>query len=151
MPRIPSVPLISASPSFARSVTGSRPAAASASVADRTAPSASRSSPSPMRASAASANGARSPLAPSEPCSWTTGVSPALSMAIRPSATSGRAPEQPMARLRARSSTMARTTSRSTSGPMPEACERISASCSSAVRSGGIEVVASEPKPVVTP
>ena len=61
-PRIPSVPLISASPSFARSVTGLRPAAASASGADRTAPLASRSSPSPMRASAASASGARSPL-----------------------------------------------------------------------------------------
>ena len=56
-----------------------------------------------------------------------------------------------MARLRARSSTMARTTSRSTSGPMPAAWERMSASCSSAVRSTGMLVVASEPKPVVTP
>ena len=67
------------------------------------------------------------------------------------STTSGRTPEQPMASVRARSSIMARTTSRSTAGPMPAACERTSASWSSAVRSAGMLVVASEPKPVDTP
>ena len=56
-----------------------------------------------------------------------------------------------MARLRARSSTIARTTSASTGAPIPAAWERTSATWSSAVRSGGIDVVASEPNPVVTP
>ena len=56
-----------------------------------------------------------------------------------------------MASERARSSIIARTTSRSTGAPMPAACERISECWSSARRSGGIGVVASEPKPVDTP
>ena len=56
-----------------------------------------------------------------------------------------------MARLRARSSTIARTTSRSTSGPIPAACERMSAVCSSAERSAGMTVLASAPNPVETP
>ena len=60
-------------------------------------------------------------------------------------------PERAIDRLRARSSSIARTTSRSTGSPMPAACERISASCISAVRSGGMTVLASDPKPVVTP
>ncbi len=53
--------------------------------------------------------------------------------------------------LRARSSIIARTTSRSTGGPMPVACDRTSARCSSPRRPSGIQVLASEPKPVVTP
>ena len=56
-----------------------------------------------------------------------------------------------MARLRARSSTIARTTSRSTSGPIPAAWDRTSAVCSSAERSAGITVLASAPNPVETP
>src|SRR5215218_14118 len=56
-----------------------------------------------------------------------------------------------MARLRARSSIIARTTSGSTGGPMPAACERISARWSSARRGAGIGVVASDPKPVEMP
>ena len=78
MPRMPSVPLVSASPSFSASSSGLRARAARAprrragAVADRT-------SPSPSSASAAWASGARSPLAPSEPCSGTTGTMPALS------------------------------------------------------------------------
>ena len=68
------------------------------------------------------------------------------------SATTGRAPEQPIASVRARSSIIARTTSRSTGGPIPAACERISARCSSARALGGdVRSFASEPKPVETP
>ncbi len=77
IPSIPSVPLISASPSLARSCTGDRPAAASASAAGISAPDASRTSPSPISASAQCASGARSPEQPSEPYSRTTGVIPA--------------------------------------------------------------------------
>jgi hypothetical protein len=35
--------------------------------------------------------------------------------------------------------------------PIPAACERTSATWSSAVRSAGMAVLASDPKPVVTP
>ena len=61
------------------------------------------------------------------------------------------APDRPIARLRARNSSIARTTSRSTGSPIPAAWERMRATCSSLVRSGGITVSASEPNPVVTP
>ena len=151
MPRMPSVPLMSARPSLARSVTGSRPSAASASRVGPSRPSRSHTSPSPIRARAQWASGARSPLAPSEPCSRTTGVMPAPSRASCRSTSSGRAPERAIARLRARSSSMARTTSCSTRSPMPAAWDRTSATCSSAVRSGAITVSARAPKPVVTP
>ena len=77
MPSMPSVPLMSARPSFSASVIGAIPASASASAADRSRPSASRTGPSPMTASAQCASGARSPEQPSDPCSWTIGVIPA--------------------------------------------------------------------------
>ena len=56
-----------------------------------------------------------------------------------------------MARDLTRSSIIARTTSRGMGAPMPAACERISACCSSARRSGAMNVLASAPKPVDTP
>ena len=143
---MPSVPLISASPSLACSVSGSIPASRSASAAGRP-----PSSPSPISASAQCASGARSPLAPSEPCSGTAGVRPALSSATIVSATSGRAPEQPIESVRARSSIIARTTSVSTGGPIPAAWERTSARWSSSRRSASIATLASEPNPVETP
>ena len=87
MPSIPSVPLISARPSLAISVTGSMPASASACAAGTGVPPGSATSPSPISTSAQCASGARSPLAPSEPCSGTTGVIPALSSASIVSAT----------------------------------------------------------------
>jgi hypothetical protein len=67
------------------------------------------------------------------------------------SATTGRTPEHPIASVRARSNIIARTTSRSTGGPIPAACERTSARWSSARRSAGIRTVASDPNPVETP
>ncbi len=151
MPRMPSVPLISARPSLARSATGASPARSNASAVGSTAPSGPHTSPSPTRASAQWLSGARSPLAPSEPCSRTTGVMSFASSASWRSTISGRTPEYASARLRARSNSRARTTSGSTASPMPVACERTSASCSSAVRSAGMAVAAREPKPVVTP
>ncbi len=81
MPSIPSVPLISASPSFSASSTGAIPASARASAAGRRTPEASSTSPSPRSASATWASGARSPEQPSEPYSRTTGVIPASSIA----------------------------------------------------------------------
>ena len=78
---MPSVPLISARPSFSCSSTGAMPAARSASAASTSVPPASRTGPSPVSASAQWASGARSPEQPSDPYSWTTGVIPAVSIA----------------------------------------------------------------------
>ena len=126
-------------------------ASASAPVLLASTSPATSTSPSPMSASAQWASGARSPLAPSEPYSGTTGVMPAFRSAAIVSATIGRVPDHPIASVRARSTIIARTTSRSIGGPIPAAWERTSAFCSSARRSGGIRTRASEPKPVETP
>ena len=77
---MPSVPLISASPSLASSSTGDRPASLSATAAGRRTPWRSVTSPSPISASAQCDSGARSPEQPSEPYSCTTGVMPCVSM-----------------------------------------------------------------------
>ncbi len=150
MPRMPSVPLMRASPSFSTRSTGVRSAAAKASDAGRRRPS-TTTSPSPRRAIAAWARGARSPLAPRLPYSGTTGVMPAFNRSTKALANRGRAPLRPMVSVRARSSTMARTTSSSTGGPMPAACERTSASCKAVRRSAGMATVASAPNPVEMP
>ncbi len=69
---MPCVPLTSARPSFASSAIGASPATASAAPAGSL-PSSERSSPCPISGSARFASGARSPDAPSEPCSGTDG------------------------------------------------------------------------------
>ena len=148
---MPSVPLMSPSPSFSRSVTGSMPAAASAAAAPVRSPARVRTGPSPMTASAQCASGARSPEQPSEPYSCTTGAMPALSSAAYVCATTGRTPVRPVASVDSRSSMSARTTSGSTSGPDPAAWLRISERWRSVRRSGGIWRVASAPKPVEMP
>ena len=58
---------------------------------------------------------------------------------------------RPVASVDSRSSIIARTTSRSTSGPDPAACERTRLRCSSTRRSGGMCRVASAPNPVEMP
>ena len=151
MPSMPSVPLISARPSLAASWTGSRPAAASASAAGIRVPDASRTSPSPISASAQWDSGARSPEQPSEPYSRTTGVMPWLSRSASSCAVAGRTPVCPVVSVESRSSISPRTTSRSTSGPEPAACERTSERCSWARMSVGMCRVASAPKPVEMP
>ena len=151
IPSIPSVPLISASPSLAASSTGARPAAARASPAGINVPEASRTSPSPISASAQCESGARSPEQPSEPCSRTTGVMPWWSRSARSRAVCRRTPVRPVASVESRSSISARTTSRSTSGPEPAACERTSERCRRARISVGMCRVASAPNPVETP
>jgi hypothetical protein len=76
---------------------------------------------------------------------------PALSIAAYVSTTTGRTPVWPVASVCSRSSCSARTTSRSTSGPVPEACERMRLACSCIRRSGAMKVVARAPKPVEMP
>ena len=148
---MPSVPLMRARPSLALSSTGASPAAASASAAGISVPSASRTSPSPISASAQCDSGARSPEQPSDPYSRTIGVIPADSSPAISSAVSRRMPVCPVARVESRSSMSARTTSRSTSGPDPAACERTSDRCSCSRISAGMWRVASAPKPVEMP
>jgi hypothetical protein len=104
-----------------------------------------------MSASAIDDSGARSPEQPSDPYSCTTGVRPASSIAAYASAVATRTPVRPVASVESRSSISARTTSRSTAGPDPAACERIRLRCSCARRASGMCVVASAPKPVETP
>jgi hypothetical protein len=151
MPSIPSVPLIRARHSFSASATGAIPAARSASPAGFTTPAASRTVPSPVSASATAASGARSPEQPSEPYSGTTGVIPALSRPTNATAVAGRPPVRPVANVRSRNRAIARTTSRSTSGPAPAACDRTSDCCSTARFDSGMYRVASDPKPVEIP
>jgi hypothetical protein len=151
IPSIPSVPLIRASPSFAASSTGCNPAAAMASAAGIRTPSASRTVPSPISARAQCESGARSPEQPSDPYSWTTGVIPADRNDAISSAVSRRMPVCPVASVESRSSISARTTSRSTSGPDPAACERTSDFWSWARISVGMCRVARAPKPVEIP
>ncbi|MDT4851105.1 hypothetical protein FQZ97_852750 [compost metagenome] len=86
------VPLISARPSLAASVSGAMPAALSAAAAGSHSPF-TRTSPSPIRASVMCDSGARAPEAPTEPLTGMRGVMPALSRASRESITTGRTPE----------------------------------------------------------
>ncbi len=151
MPSIPSVPLMRARPSFSARTTGSIPWSANAVAAGTSEPSRTRTGPSPMAASAQWASGARSPEQPSDPNSCTTGVIPASSIAAYVRAVRSRTPVRPVASVASRSSISARTTSRSTSGPEPAACERTRLRCSCARRSTGMCVVASAPNPVDTP
>ena len=151
MASMPSVPLMSARPSLAANSIGSIPACANASAAASREPSLPSTHPSPSSASAQWASGARSPDAPSDPCSGTHGVMSWLSRSTSACATSGRTPEWPSASERTRSSIIARTTSRGIGAPTPAACERINACCNSARRSGAMNVLARAPKPVDTP
>ena len=84
MPSMPSVPLISASPSLAASSSGVEPGRGAARRRAVTgSPSWPSTQPSPSSTSAQCASGARSPEAPSEPCSGTHGVMSWLSRSTR--------------------------------------------------------------------
>src|SRR6185369_14031229 len=124
MPSMPSVPLMRASPSLAARLIGLRPLRRSASPPSIRSPDGSSTHPSPSSTRAQCASGARSPLAPSEPCSGTQGVMSWLSRSTSAWATSGRVPDRPIARDRTRSSIIARTHSRGIGAPMPRECVR---------------------------
>ncbi len=76
---------------------------------------------------------------------------PAFSIAAYPRAVPGRTPVRPVAMVCRRSSISARTTSRSTSGPAPAACERTTLCCSRSRSGAAMCRVASAPNPVDTP
>ncbi len=90
---IPCVPFTRARPSLASSRMGSSPARAMAGAAGSTPPSGASTSPWPISGSARFASGARSPDAPSEPCSGTAGITSWLSISTIRSIRAGRTPE----------------------------------------------------------
>ena len=144
------VPLMSASPSFGASRMGRNPAASSASTAARRRPWNS-ASPAPTSTRAMYAEGIRSPLAPTDPYRGTTGVTPRFSSAASASTTSGRTADAPVAKVTARSSVAARTTSRGRGCPVAQPRCRSRLTCKSSICSGGTESPTFPPTPVFTP
>ena len=151
MPSIPSVPLTRARPSFSLRSTGARPGAATASPAGSSHRRGLRAPPPrPSAARAQCDSGARSPLQPSEPYSWTTGVIPALSSGLAWSrapadaAVAGGQGPQPEHHQGAHHLAF-------DGGSLPAACERTNARWSWRRSSTGMCRVASAPKPVETP
>ena len=106
------VPLTSARASFGGELDRLQSARAQ-SVRGRAARSVGPVEPRPRRSTErkACADGARSPLAPSEPVRGTTGTMPALRSGATRSTTSGRTPEWPRSRPLSRMASAARTTS----------------------------------------
>jgi hypothetical protein len=118
------VPLMNEMPSLASSWSGESPSSCRAAAARcRTGAVRPRTgcrtstSPSPSSASAMWESGARSPQAPTLPCSGTTGWMPAFSSATSPSAIAGRTPLVSRSSTLARSSMAARTTSSGSGRP----------------------------------
>jgi hypothetical protein len=144
------VPFTSESPSLLPSRTGSRPTARSASDPSTSSPS-TVACPSPMSGSARCASGARSPLAPTDPRAGTKGRTPRFRHSTSCSTVEMRAPENPLARVFARSSIAARTTSSGYGSPTPQAWLRRSRSWSSSASSSGICAETNRPNPVLTP
>ena len=144
------VPLSRARPSLASRVRGSSPTSRRAISPGTTWPCTS-AWPRPMSGRARWASGARSPDAPTLPCSGTTGWTPSRSRSSSRSTISGRQPLWPRARVLARSRSIARTTSRGKAGPTPAAWLIRRFSWRRPASAGGMKVVARSPKPVVTP
>ena len=148
---IPCVPLTSASPSFASRTSGSSPARASASAAGslrrfRQHPAAADERQGQACERREVARGAERTLVPERP-----GRCRGSSISTIRSITPARTPECPSASTWARSSSIARASSRESSGPTAVACEATMPCCSAEAAAGSMRVSASAPKPVVTP
>ncbi len=124
MPSMPSVPLRRARPSLLAQLDGLDPVLGEQLTGGPHAPVGPLGLPPPIRVRAQWESGARSPEQPREPYSCTTGVMPAFSTSAMVCATSGRTPVCPEQTVLSRRNIRARTTSRSTRGPIPAACER---------------------------
>ena len=144
------VPLISASPSLARSATGSSPTAASASAPGSERPS-TLASPSPIITALMWASGARSPDAPTEPCAGTSGTTPRASMPSSNSTSDQRTPEAPRPNEASLSAIIRRTIGAGVGSPTPAEWERTRFRCSVATSAGATRTEASLPKPVLMP
>ncbi len=114
------VPFSSASPSFGPSSNGAQPNFFNASADGMRLP-ATTTSPSPISGRQRCASGARSPDAPSEPRSYTTGSTSALYMSMRRCTVAGATALCPKAMFCTFSTSMARTISAGTGSPLPQA------------------------------
>ena len=145
------VPLMSESPSFACSRTGSSPTRASA-VAPGQRARLPRSRLPRRRAEARGARAARGrPTRRPTRGSGRGGRTPRFRHSTRSSTVSTRAPDVPFASAFARRSIAARTTSSGYGSPTPHAWLRRSRSWSSSDSSGGIVRSTKRPKPVLIP
>ena len=144
------VPFTRARPSFASSTTGSSPARRSASRPGSRSPR-KNASPSPISTRARCARGARSPLAPTEPFSGTTGMTSRSSSATRRSSVLSRIPLYPPASTFARRSISARTACDGKGAPTPAACEWSRLRCNLRRSGRAMGTSASVPNPVFTP
>ncbi len=144
------VPLSSARPSFGPSASGARPASARATSEGRRRPS-KKTSPTPIIAAAMWASGARSPDAPTDPCTGTTGVTPRASIVCKRATVSRCTPEAPWARLPSFRAIISRTIGVGVASPTPAACESTMLRCSLARSASAMRTLASLPKPVFTP
>ena len=97
------------------------------------------------------ARGARSPLAPTEPFSGTTGTMPPFSKFRRCWAVASRMPEWPRAKSLTLSAIAARTISASSGAPTPAAWLIRMFSCRRRVSFFEMATSLKAPKPVVTP
>ena len=144
------VPLIRASPSLGPSTTGVRPAARRASSPGMTCPC-NVASPAPIITAAICAKGARSPEAPTDPCTGITGSTPVASIPSISAQISQRTPEAPRPSDRSFNAIIRRTVAGSSASPTPQQCDRIRLRCRVWVSRGAILTEASLPKPVFTP
>ena len=116
------VPLRSANPSFDCNSTGIQPNFLRIKADSDILPLYS-TSPIPRRGSTRCASGARSPEAPRDPCSYTTGVIPSLKKSINRCIVATWTPDFPRLRACTFRSSMSLIISSLTIGPIPHACD----------------------------
>ena len=144
------VPFNSARPSFEHRVMGLHPILFIIVSPSTTSPSIS-TSPNPSRGKHIWARGERSPDAPNEPCSYTTGIMLLLNISTRRSTVTSCTPEWPYESDCTFRRSIRRAISDGTRWPVPHACDIIRFFCSCERFSLSTEILHKEPNPVVTP
>ena len=150
IPVITAVPLVSASPSRMRSLSGVMPHAFIASAAGTTSPR-NETSDSPISASAICASCTKSPLAPTLPWRGTSGYISLLRKSARIRTTSGCTPDLALRKVCRRASMAARTQMSGSVSPAPQLCERMMLYCRLFRSASPIRYCAMGPKPVLMP
>ena len=108
-------------------------------------------SPSPIKTAVMWASGARSPEAPTDPCSGITGITPRSNNVPNSSINSQRTPEAPRPNESNLRTIISLTMFSGNGSPTPQQCERIRFRCNELICSLGILVLASLPNPVLIP
>ena len=97
------------------------------------------------------ANGARSPEAPTDPCSGITGITPRSNTVPICSINSQRTPEAPRPKESNFRTIISLTMFSGNGSPTPQQCERMRFRCNELICSLGILVLANFPNPVLIP